>query len=167
MNLTREVATKTARRTAAVGAAGLVALVASLHGSPVSAQTIDVPIGDAYLNGAPGSVTTIGTGSVPADLVGRSCNLAVAVVNQGSVHPGNSVIVSSGTSQVTVASVEEVADITVKGAGVLTLGSTIEVKLQLGNDGLSSLGSNVSVTCEPLPVAPPPTPIPKQPKYTG
>jgi hypothetical protein len=141
--------------------------MAGLHGSPVSAQSIDIPVGESYLDAGPGTVTTIGTGAVPADLVGHSCKLSITVVNQFSVHPGNTIIVASGGTQVTLAGVEDVADTTVTGGGVLTLGSTIEVQLQLGDDGLSSLGSNVSVTCEPLPPTPPAVAVKQQPKYTG
>lgn len=157
----------TSRKVAAIGAAGVVALLTAMHSSPVSAQTVDVPIGDNFLNAAPGSLVTIATKDVPADLAGRSCNLSVTVTNQSSVHPGNALVITSGDTKVTVEKVEETANSVVTGTGVLTLGSNVTVALQLGNEGLSSLGSSAKVTCEALPPAPPPTPIVKTPTFTG
>ena len=152
---------------AVVGAAGVVALLATLHGSPVSAQTIEVPIGDNFITADPGSLVPLATAAVPADLTGRSCNLSVTVTNQESVHPGNALVITSGDTTVTVEKVEETANSVVTGTGVLTLGATVTVALQLGPEGLSSLGSSATVSCEALPPAPPPDPIPETPAYTG
>ncbi len=154
------------RITALTAAAGL-AVAVGLATNPVSAQTINVPIGTSFISGAPGSTTVLGSAPVPADLIGRSCGVATVVTNQESIHPGNAVIVSSGTSSVNVAGIEEVAGSVTSNAGVLTLADTISVSLKFGTEGLSSLGSNLTVTCEPLSPAVPVEPQKETPQYSG
>lgn len=164
------------RRMAAVGVVGAVGLLAALHGSPVSAQTITVPIPESFAQGPVGSIQPLVTQAVPEDLVGESCSLTVEVKNNESVHPGNNLIIASGESKVTVKGVEDTAGATVTGSGTLKLGKSIDVSLEMGEHGQSSLGSNVTVTCEPvvttttsttLPPPPPPTTVPSVPPYAG
>lgn len=155
------------KRVLALVLAGGMALAAGMGGGPVSAETIDVPIGQSFVSGAVGSTAVLGGAPVPAALVGRSCSIEVTVTNQESIHPGNALVVTSGSSTVTVAGIEEVAGSVTTQAGVLTLADSISVGVQFGNDGISSLGSNLKVTCAPLPVAPPPAPVVKTPTYTG
>lgn len=151
-------------------AGGLVALLAVVVGvvaAPASAQTVEIPLSDVVISGPEGSVTQIGSATVEPDLVGRTCSVLATVKNQSSVHVGNTLIVASGGGQVTVAGIEDEADgITAQG-GTLTLGSTIEVSVMFGPDGFSSLGSSLTVTCEPLPTSPPPPPVPGDPPFTG
>ncbi|MDH4365894.1 MAG: hypothetical protein OEY70_17595 [Acidimicrobiia bacterium] len=158
---------RASRRIVAAGAVTVAAVLAGLHGSPVSAETIEVEVATQVYSGAAGSTVTLGSTSVPAALKGQSCNLAVEIINQESVHSGNSISVSSGSSSVKIDMVEEEANATVKGGGVLTLDGTVEIKLTFGADGTSSIGSNLKVTCETLPPAPPPTAVKKTPKFTG
>jgi len=167
MNMSNVVSRRTRRRIAAAGAVTVAAVLAGLHGSPVSAETIEVQVGTQVFSGAAGSTVTLGSTAVPAALKGQSCNLAVEIINQESVHPGNSISVSSGSSTVTIDKVEEAPNTTVKGGGVLTLDSTVELKLTFGADGSSSIGSDLKVTCVTLPPAPPPTPVKETPKFTG
>ena len=167
MNMSHVITRKASRRLAVAGAVTVAAVLAGLHGSPVSAETIEVKVDTQVFSGAAGSTVTLGSASVPAALKGQSCNLAVEIINQESVHPGNSITISSGASTVKVEKVEEVANTTVKGGGVLTLDATVDIKLTFGADGTSSIGSDLKVTCETLPPAPPPTPVKETPKFTG
>jgi hypothetical protein len=157
----------TANRILVVAGLGVLALVLSLVASPASAQTIDVPVNDVIVTGEPGTVQEIGGVDVASDLVGRTCDIVATVKNQSSVHLGNTLIVTSGDSTVSVDGIEDVADGTVSEAGSITLGSTITVSVELGQDGVSSLGSNLTVTCEALPEAPPAAPVVTTPTYTG
>lgn len=153
-----------------VVAAALLATVTALIGvgvSPVSAETIDIPVVEAYVSGAPGSVLSIGTTTVDAAMVGRSCDVVVNVINGASVHAGNKMIVTSGESRVEIANVEDVADGVTHQGGTLTLGSSIEVSVMFGADGVSSLGSSATVTCKAAPVSPPPPAVVAKPTYTG
>ena len=148
---------------------GVAALVAAGVGmaSPVSADTITVPVIEAYVSGEPGSTLEIGNAAIEADVQGRSCNVVAEVTNGGSVHPGNKLIVTSGDSRVEMDGIEDVADSVRTEGGSLTLGSTIEVSVMFGADGVSSLGSSLTLVCEALPAAPPAPPVPGEPTYTG
>jgi hypothetical protein len=136
-------------------------------GGPADAQTIEVPIEQVVIEGAPGSTIQIGSADVPADLVGETCEITVSVVNQESIHGGNKVIVESDGSSVEVAGVEDQAGSTTTVAGTITLGSDITVSVYLAVDDISSLGSTLTVTCTPLPPPPPPPPVTTVPAYTG
>lgn len=167
MNIRTIATTQASRRVAAASGLTVAAILASLHGSPVSAETVEVKIDTQVVSGDPGETVTVGATSVPIALKGQSCDLAVEIINQESVHVGNSITVTSGTSSVTVDKVEDVANTTVKGGGVLTLDDEVKVKLTFGADGTSSLGSDVKVTCTTVPVAKPPVPVKETPKFTG
>jgi hypothetical protein len=144
-----------------------MALLLGLFGGSAEAETVEVPIGTSYTKGDAGSVHELGSAQVPADLVGRTCTVDVVVTNQESVHEGNRLIVSSDGSHVAVEGVEDVADGVTTSAGELVLGSTLVVSVELGADGASSLGSNLTVTCEPLPETPAAKPVVQEPTYTG
>lgn len=134
---------------------------------PAQAQTIEVPIEQTVIQATPGSTVEIGSAAVPADLVGRTCEITVDVINQKSVHPGNRLTVASNDSSVVVEGIEDVAGSTTTVAGTITLGETLNVSVFLANDDLSSLGSSLTVTCEPLPAAEPEPPVTTVPNYTG
>lgn len=136
-------------------------------GGPADAQTIDVPIEQVVIEGTPGSTVEIGSAEVPADLVGRTCEITVEVVNQESIHGGNKLIVASDGSTVEVEGIEDQAGSTTTVAGTITLGSSLTVSVFLAVDDISSLGSSLTVTCKPLPPADPPPPVTTVPNYTG
>ncbi len=138
-----------------------------LVSGPAQAQTIDVPIEQLVVEGTPGSTVQIGSAEVPADLVGRTCEITVAVVNQESIHGGNKLIVASDGSTVEVEGIEDQAGSTTTVAGTITLGSQLTVSVYLAVDDISSLGSTLTVTCEPLPAADPDPPVTSVPNYTG
>ena len=137
-------------------------------GGPADAQTLEVPIEQTVIRGTPGSAVEIGSADVPADLQGETCEITVEVVNQQSIHGGNKLIVESDGSSVEVEGIEDAAGSTTTVAGTITLGATIDVSVFLAVDDISSLGSNLTVTCTPLPPPPPPPPPPTTvPPYTG
>lgn len=155
------------RRVSVVSAVGIMAAGALLVGGPASAQTIDVPIEEVYTTGEPGTSVAIGSAEVAEDLQGRSCEISATVTNQSSEHPGNTLVITSGDSTVEVAGIEENADAVTTSGGTLTLGADIQVSVVLGDTGGTSLGSSLTVTCEPLPATPPPPPVVADPPYTG
>lgn len=136
-------------------------------GGPADAQTIEVPIEQIVIEGTPGSTVQIGSADVPADLVGRTCEITVSVVNQESIHGGNKLIVASDGSSVEVEGIEDQAGSTTSVAGTITLGPTLTVSVFLAVDDISSLGSNLTVTCQPLPSIKPEPPVTTVPNYTG
>ncbi len=156
------------RRLSALGAA---VVLCSMFGSAAVAQepdtVIDVPVEPVYDTGEVGASVAVGSAAVAAELVGRSCNVVVTATNQSSVHPGNTLVVSSGESSVSVAGIEDAAGAVSTEAGTITLGDTISLAVVLGEDGATSVGSSLKVTCEALPEATPTPPTPAEPTYTG
>lgn len=138
-----------------------------MAGGPASAQTVEVDIGDVIVQGEVGSSQRIGSAAVDAELVGRSCEVTATVTNQASAYEDNVLVVTSGDTRVEIPGIEaDIDGVTVAG-GTLTLGDTIEVDIVLGALGVSSLGSSLSVTCEPLSPTPPPPAVKGEPPYTG
>jgi hypothetical protein len=84
---------------------------------------------------------------VPAEDQGRECSVVAIARNQQSVHPGNDLIVTSGSSQVVIPDVESEPGATVEGEGTLVLGATIVVSLRMGPDERFSAGIDVTVHC--------------------
>ena len=153
-----------------VGLGAVLALVAATVGlvaAPAGAESVDIPIGQVFPSGHEGDVVGIGGTDVDAHLVGRTCNIVATVTNQSSVHAGNELVVKSGDSTVTIAGIEDTADAVTMQGGSLTLGNRIDVSVKLGPDGLSSLGSSLTLTCEDPPEAKPAAPVEAKPDYTG
>lgn len=151
----------------AISAAGALAIAAGLIAVPAAADTIEVPIADVAAKGDPGSTVQIGSADVDGELQGRSCEVAVVVKNQVSEHPGNKLIITSGDSRIEIPGIEDTANGVTEAGGTLTLGTTINVGVMLGNANITSLGSSLTVTCAPLPETPPPPPVTGEPPYTG
>jgi hypothetical protein len=85
----------------------------------------------------------------PSEYVGHVCSVSTKSENQGSVHPGNNLIVASGSDQVVLSNVERAAGVVTNASGTLTLGDNITVTLELGQDKVFSAGMSVSFECEP------------------
>lgn len=165
--MVRSVKSSRGVRLAVASLAVSVAAGMAVVGGPASAQTVEVDIGDIVVQGETGSSQQIGSATVDPELVGRSCELKATVTNQSSVYPDNTLVVTSGDSRVDIAGIEAEADGVTVAGGTLTLGQTIEVNVVLGSLGVSSLGSSLTVTCEPLPPTPPPPSVEGEPTYTG
>ncbi|MDH3295670.1 MAG: hypothetical protein OER95_15230 [Acidimicrobiia bacterium] len=155
----------------AAAAAGAAIVGLGLFGTAAGAEEADpmveIPVAHVYGHGEPGSSVAMGSAEVGDDLVGQTCDVVAKVTNQESAHPGNKLVVTSGDSSVEIAGIEDTAGaVTVKG-GSLTLAKTVSVAVVLGEDGATSLGSSLAVTCEPLPATKPTSPTPTQPTYTG
>lgn len=107
---------------------------------------ITVPLDTNF--GAPeGSVTELGTAVVPDDFVGHECEVKAHSQNQNSVHPGNDILVKSGTSQVTLADVEAEPGKVTAADQMLELGAVITVSLKMGPTEGFSAGIDVVVEC--------------------
>ena len=142
------------------------------------------------VTGEPGSVWPVAVETVPAELVGEPCDLRVVAENGDSVHPGNTVITTTGEDKIVTAGVEDGADSSVVDVQRVEMGDTITVELQLGPDGASSLGFTIGFECTPdallppvlpaqqeadpdpdpepeLPETPPAAPVQEDPTFTG
>ena len=116
---------------------------------PVDAVTtdlIEIPI-NTVERGDAGSVEVLASADVPPVLVGRSCTVTGVAENQGSVHPGNDLIISSGGSEVVLEDVEAGEFLVIEASGELVLGFTVVVSLRFGEDEVFSGGLTVTIDC--------------------
>jgi hypothetical protein len=91
----------------------------------------------------------LATAPVPAELQGSRCNVQADAGNQSSIHPGNDLIVASGSDSETLFDVERESGALTTASGELTLGSEVIVSLSLGPDGVFSGGMIVTIgSCE-------------------
>lgn len=117
---------------------------------PADASDISIPFDDLVF-GQPGSTVTIASADVSAEMVGRTCHLVVVAENQSSVHIGNDLIVSTGGSQAVIFGVEDTPNGGTSETYEMVVGPTILVQLRIGQDGMSSLGFDLSFDClEPV-----------------
>ena len=135
-------------------AAGAIVLLGSLV-APAGAEDDIVIRPETVIIDAPGTVHTVANVPVPADLVGKPCDLRVVTKNGQSVHRGNSVITSTGSTRAVVAGVEDDSNGSVLDTRRVELGPQILVELELGPDGSSSLGFTVGFECTPSSLLPP------------
>jgi len=109
---------------------------------------------DTPVFGDPGTVHTIASQPVAAELVGEPCDLKVTSTNGGSVHMGNVLTVRTGEHVIVVENVEDSSDASLHRLERVTMGETLTVELTLGEDGVSSLGYNVGFECTPEDLVP-------------
>jgi LPXTG-motif cell wall-anchored protein len=115
---------------------------------------------DRVVVAAPGSVVLLASQSLDASLTGSTCTAAYTGQNNGSVHPDNDLIVTSGSSQLVLEGVEDEAGLTTAGSGPLVLAADVNVSVRLGGDGVASLGASLSLTCAPPATTTAPTSVP-------
>jgi hypothetical protein len=137
---------------------GLLAAVLAMAATTAQASDLSFKVGYTIMRGPVGSLVDIGGENVPEDLQGRTCDVALSTSNNGSVHVGNDVIISSGDGSVTFKNVESKAnqDQTYP-AQPLTLGGALSAQLRFGKDKVTSSGFGVTVDCPPPPTVPPTT----------
>lgn len=124
------------------------ALLLGVTAVPVTATT-DISIDfDELVFGAPGSVLVVAEVSVDEALQGRTCMLEVHAENQSSVHIGNDLIVSTGSSQAVIVGVEDTANGGFDQTYDMEVGESIKVQIRIGQDGMSSLGFGLSFDCQ-------------------
>ena len=126
----------------------------------MAVEVVSIPI-DGVIYGNEGDVIEFASGAVPEEHVGRACFGAAATDNNGSVHPNNDLIITTGATTVIIRDVEDVPGKGHTISGAVVLGETIEVSVKLGADGVSSGGFVLSFECEdvvpPATTAPPTT----------
>jgi len=141
--------------------AAAAAAILVLAAGPASAiDDIVIPI-DSVAFGTEGEIIEVASVAVEPDLVGSTCSLELEADNNGSVHPGNDLIVTTGGESGTIPDVESApGQVTIVDADVV-LGDTVLVELQFGPDGVTSGGLILTFDCEAQPVptttAPPST----------
>jgi LPXTG-motif cell wall-anchored protein len=142
-------------------AIGAVTGAFALASTPAAAQqTLPGIVLSETIRAAPGSIHLAATVPVDPAQVGSSCDVSVVGENNQSVHPNSDVFIASA-NEVVARDVERMAGNVVTPAGVLLLGDTITVRVQLGSDGVFSGGLlTVEFACTP---PTPPTTTPTSP----
>ena len=163
----------------AVACAGVVV------SAPVGAQApsgLDIPL-ETVVRGDAGSEHLL----IPAEHQGKECIATVGGANNESVHPDTNLIVRSGESTVELLDIDREPGAITEGTGPLTLGTEVTVSVVLGEDGVFSGGTVLSIECpmpeeptttttttpptsappEATPPAPPAQPVPGQPSFVG
>jgi hypothetical protein len=136
-------------RRAAIGLAVSVVLLIAM---PAIAQTATIDISIAgVVDGSPGDVVRVHTETVPEGMVGWSCSGTATTGNDASEHIGSNFHLASGSSNASILNWEAVANSTTSMSGSLVLGPTITIDLELGEDGISSGGVAMVLSCSQPP----------------
>lgn len=133
-----------------IGSALMLTMAALLLTPAIAAadDLIVIPV-SGFARGDEGDVISIATVPVPTDLVGATCQITGSTVNQISVHEGNDLLIISGGQTFTVPNFEDAGFIVHEAGETASLGSTVELQIRFGPDGVSSGGFRVSVDCQP------------------
>jgi len=130
---------------AILGVATLV-LLAGPAGPAGAMEDLTIPI-DTVVEADTGSVTELSSMDTPSDMVGATCTLEAVGQNQESQHPGNDLVVRSGSSETRLAGVEDDPGKTTPVSDEVVLGEAITVSLVMGGDEIFSGGVTLSFTC--------------------
>ncbi len=95
----------------------------------------------------PGTVESLGSIDVAAEDQGKVCEISVFASNGISIHPGNALLITSGSESGRVEGIEAVSNFTGEDAATLTVSDTIDFSLEFGEDGVSSLDLSVELDC--------------------
>jgi hypothetical protein len=123
-----------------------VATLVLLAGPAGAMGDLTIPI-DTVVKADTGSVTELSSMDTPGDMVGATCVLEAVGQNQESQHPGNDLVVRSGSSETRLAGVEDAPGKTTPVSDEMVLGDTITVSLVMGGDEIFSGGVTLSFTC--------------------
>lgn len=129
---------------AAVASLGLVVVVPTTAEAQGDVITIDF---DDVVFAPAGSLVPVGSVAVASDLQGRTCRTSVLTANQSSIHPENDLLIATGGSTARIEDVEDFTNGTNSWLVDVTLGSTIDMSVEMGPDEISSLGFTVEVDC--------------------
>ena len=134
---------------------GVVLVFATMlaFASPVGAQADSFTISlEGIITGqAEGDIVEVANQAVAPALVGSTCTVTGATQNNGSVHPGNNLIITTGGTTANVPGVEEVPGQVVNGSGSVELGSNVVVSLEFGPNGNTSGGVTLTFDCAAAP----------------
>lgn len=131
-----------------LGAVSATALLIAVLGIVPASAGEPIALEQRVLRGPEGSVEELTEVPVDADDVGRRCTLAVHTENQFSVHPGNDLLLTTGGADTVFADVEAEPDGDRDLTADVVLGPTIVVSLRFGPHEVSSMGFELSVSCD-------------------
>ena len=159
---------------ASVLAVILVVTMSSASGAGFSLSSdIDIDRGE---RGDPGTNLVLVSQATPTELVGRACTSRTTSLNNESIHPGNDLIVETGSEVLTFEGVEETASAVNEVDTNVVLGPTVTMTLRFGSSGVTSTQFTIAFDCPDTPattvttpsttVTVPPTTLPVPPTTT-
>jgi hypothetical protein len=125
----------------------LAAMLAFVSPAGAQADTFSITLEGVITGQAEGDIVELVDQAVAPGLVGATCTVTGATQNNGSVHPGNNLIIATGGSTATVPGVEEVPGQVVSGSGAVVLGSNVVISLEFGPNGNTSGGVTLTFDC--------------------
>ncbi len=143
----------------------MVALLLVPAAAAAADDLIVIPV-SGFARGEEGDIITIATVDVPADLVGATCQITGLTVNQVSVHEGNDLLINTNGQTFVVPNFEDAGFIEHEAGEVASVGTTIQLQLRFGPDGVSSGGFRVRVECDPENFTTTTTETPSEPSTT-
>lgn len=110
------------------------------------ANTVQIP--ETVVRGDSGFTQKLAELTVDSTLQGKVASVTAQATNNGSVHPGTTIIVSSSSTSFNLDDVEGTADKVTTATGSLTLGTTVDFTVKLGSDEVFSGGGELDVNVE-------------------
>ncbi len=146
--------TNTLIRKLSLSAAGisiaLITLAAStgLATANTNQTIISIPVETVVWKIGVGNTKVLASETVDEKYRDMICSVSASAENQGSVHPGNDLVITSGNDSVTLSDVERASGVETTSNGALTLDQSVSVALVMGQDDVFSAGMDVVLTCE-------------------
>jgi len=125
----------------------LATMLAFVSPAGAQADSFSITLEGIITGQAEGDIVEVANQAVAPALVGSSCTVTGATENNGSVHPGNNLIIATGGTTANVPGVEEVPGQVINGSGTLVLGSDVVVSLEFGPNGDTSGGVTLTFDC--------------------
>lgn len=129
--------------------AGLLVVALVAVAVPLSAlgASYTVSLEKQIVRGSEGDRVSLGTFTMPDELIGLSCTVTATGNNNESVHIGNNIEVSS-VNTVVLVGVEDAPNKVTQASGLLEVGSEVSFTLVLGPDPVYSAEFDVTFECE-------------------
>jgi len=153
------------KRLLVLAAAAITAVAVFAGGGVAGAQDIVIDTG-GFAAGDPGTRIPIADETVDAALVGGTCSGTVTAENNASTHPNNDLVIATGGQEFVIADVEGGPNDVSTATGGFEIGESLTVELEFGDDGLTSGGLMLTITCT-APAAEVTEPVPAEPAFTG
>lgn len=114
----------------------------------IKGQKVDIPL-DAVADGDKGDIEVLLERAVAKTIQGNEAKVTFTSDNDDSVHIGSNLVLESDDKEIVLEDIEgEKAKVT-ESTAALTLGSTLAISIELGDDGVFSGGGNLQLefTC--------------------
>jgi hypothetical protein len=133
-----------------VSIAALMAVGLAFAGSASAADDLVIEAGGS-VRGTPGDTITVAEQATPEDLVGQTCLATLNIDNNGSIHLGNNLTVTTAGNSYVFENFESSSGQSTIGSGEIEIGDTVLVELTFGDGGRSCGSFVITFDCEEPP----------------